>query len=36
VNVFEFLGEANYVHCSVGSDIVTIVVDSHTRFSRGD
>jgi multiple sugar transport system ATP-binding protein len=36
VNVFEFLGEANYAHCSVGSDNVTIVVDIHTFLNRGE
>ena len=36
VNVFEFLGEVNYAHCSVGADNVTIVVDTHTRLTRGE
>ena len=34
VNVFEFLGETNYAHCSVGSDNVTMVVDTHTTLRR--
>ena len=34
VNVFEFLGETNYAHCSVGSDEVTVVVDTHTSLRR--
>ena len=36
VNVFEFLGETNYAHCSVGSDSVTVVVDTHTSLHRND
>jgi len=36
VGVFEFLGEVNYAHCSVGSDIVTAVVDAHTFLRRGE
>ncbi len=34
VNVFEFLGETNYAHCSVGSDDLTVVVDTHTFLGR--
>jgi multiple sugar transport system ATP-binding protein len=34
VNVFEFLGETNYAHCAVGSDEVTVVVDTHTSLRR--
>jgi len=36
VDVFEFLGEINYVHCAVGSDLVTVVADADTFFSRGE
>jgi multiple sugar transport system ATP-binding protein len=36
LTVFEFLGEANYAHCAVGSDIVTVVLDTHTFLPRGE
>jgi multiple sugar transport system ATP-binding protein len=36
ISVFEFLGEANYAHCSVGSDTVTVVVDTHAFLRRGE
>jgi len=36
ISVFELLGEANYAHCSVGSDSVTVVVDAHTFLRRGE
>jgi multiple sugar transport system ATP-binding protein len=36
VSVFELLGEANYAHCSVGSDSLTVVVDAHTVLRRGE
>jgi multiple sugar transport system ATP-binding protein len=36
VNVFEFLGETNYAHCSVGSDSLTVVVDTHTFLHRNE
>ena len=35
VDVFEFLGEANYAHCSVGTDLITVVTDADVTLSPG-